>query len=360
MERITIVSIASAVKEIPVIMDTDNVKNGTVSMLTGILLNTEYKLTFTPSDGFDFDTFPTFTIYNSDELELETVTTHKEGNVYVGSFTISEDTDKITISCYGIANPVTELSSLFPFVNVYKVTKDDIQTLENKRFIKTGQESASPFDLSRYMYGLYRPFAPVETGDKSKVFFGQYDMGLECPVLSKQNTIVDFEGVTINETYKNAVDYDSVINLYLPFIGIHELKTAIVMGKAIALKYVIDNLTGDATCYVMVNGDLLDAISTTVKMETPYNESFTENVNITGSIRNNHYQYDLVPKILIDTPVPFSEDFNHFNDTDYYSRVDNEQGYIEGDIFVEDINGQDITYDEKTEIKRLFRNGVIV
>lgn len=360
MKRITIVSRVTGVKEIPVIMDTSHLVNGTVNMFTGILLNVNYSLVFTPNTGYDFYTLPICTIYDSYDNVIFTGTATKEGTTYKVDFNVTEDTQQITITCSGTAEPVTEVSLMFPFINVYKVTREEVQILENKRFIRVGQESASPFDLSNYVLALYRPFTPVEIGDKSKVFFGEYDMGISSPVVKNHNTLVEFEGIKIDETYKNAIDYDSTIVLYLPFIGMHELRTPVVMGKTVSLLYVIDNVTGDATCYIKSDGDLLDAISTTAKQETPYNQTFSENMNLNSSIRNNNFQYDLVPKILIDTPIPFSDKFNPYNDTDYYSTIQYEQGYIEGDIFTEDINNDDITVDEKNEIKQLFKNGVIV
>ena len=107
------------------------------------------------------------------------------------------------------------------------------------------------------------PLAPTHTGTRKHLYVGGVDTGVDMTPITNQYEILDCGYIDIDEYYGTSLDYGgyTVINLYLPYIGVRQLKCDEVMGGRVHVKYFVDLATG--TCIAKVRctrGDYLDAV----------------------------------------------------------------------------------------------------
>lgn len=89
----------------------------------------------------------------------------------------------------------------------------------------------------------YYPFE-VEKGAAANIWIGNADSGISAPRVFKQFQEIDFGDLEVTEYYGNALDYETDIAIFLPFIGEKTLSCIDIMGGTINLKYRVDILTG--------------------------------------------------------------------------------------------------------------------
>ena len=66
-----------------------------------------------------------------------------------------------------------------------------------------------------------------------------------APAVTAQYATYDFGEIWLHETYRGYLDYNTTVQIYLPFIGVRELSINDVMNKILILKYNVDFFTGD-------------------------------------------------------------------------------------------------------------------
>lgn len=90
------------------------------------------------------------------------------------------------------------------------------------------------------------PFTPTTSGSVN-CEIGNFDTEISMPIVSAQYYTLDCGTLTINENWKNALDYNATTaEIFLPFVGFRPLNIQDVMNKALSLKYTVDVLTGSA------------------------------------------------------------------------------------------------------------------
>lgn len=95
------------------------------------------------------------------------------------------------------------------------------------------------------------PFTPTVSGSEN-CRIGNFDTEVSMPLVSAQWMTLDGGSLNIQESWQNALDYspNTVVDLFIPFVGFRELKTEDVMAKTISLKYNVDLLSGAAVAMV--------------------------------------------------------------------------------------------------------------
>ena len=113
---------------------------------------------------------------------------------------------------------------------------------------------ANPMDsilgLSVVPVSLSGTYSPIYMG-------GQLLQNITMPKYTGRTSIkVDMGTTTIDERWGSYLDYDpyTELSLYLPFIGIKNIKADDVMGKTISLMYSIDILSGACVAYIRNSG----------------------------------------------------------------------------------------------------------
>lgn len=100
---------------------------------------------------------------------------------------------------------------------------------------------------------------PVDlVGTSSPISLGGIQLtGITMPKYNGRTSVkVDMGSVTLTERYGAYLDYDpyTQLSIYVPFIGIKNLKTDDLMGKTVSLMYDIDILTGACVAYLRPAG----------------------------------------------------------------------------------------------------------
>lgn len=96
-------------------------------------------------------------------------------------------------------------------------------------------------------------------GSSVNVKIGNIQSGVFMPMVTSQYVQKDFGQITLNEYWGGYLDYApyTQVEIYLPFIGVRPLATDDVMGKTLHLVYNIDLLSGACMAFIAVNEDVL-------------------------------------------------------------------------------------------------------
>ena len=105
--------------------------------------------------------------------------------------------------------------------------------------------------------GVHALYAEPSVSGSSAIVVGNLTSSVSANIVNKQYTSVDCGSVWVTEYFGNAFDYDpyTKISLFLPFIGIVDLKVADVMRAKLSIKYWIDVYTGACLASVSVERD---------------------------------------------------------------------------------------------------------
>jgi hypothetical protein len=133
------------------------------------------------------------------------------------------------------------------------------------------------------------PFTPNH-GDPDTVKVGNIDTGLSFPTVANQFQEIDCGSVQVSEYWGSYLDYSpyTKISLYLPYIGIVPLDIDEVQGKALAIKYHVDVLSGACIAYLLCGTSVLYSYIGQCSCNVPITSNdFTNTVNGVLGIAGN-------------------------------------------------------------------------
>lgn len=203
--------------------------------------------------------FTTYTIGGQTSSIEES--THPRGSIPEGGDgDYDDDSDDIdfptlpVISAMGsglitMYNPT--VAQLMGFSN-YLWSNDVFTTLQ--KFIQ------SPMDLIISLAIV--PVAVQTEATASTIKIGGISTGATALKVTNQYMTFDCGSITLNEYYGNALDYGDYtkLSIYLPYIGVRELKTDELMQGTIQVKYNIDLLTGACIALVKCTRQKLSSV----------------------------------------------------------------------------------------------------
>lgn len=100
----------------------------------------------------------------------------------------------------------------------------------------------NPMDAVISLHMLY---ATPHIGGQQNIKLGYLDTGISSDVVDKQYLQIDCGTVRIPEYFGDARDYvNSVVDVYLPFVGMRHLKTQDIIGSYVTIKAGVDVFTG--------------------------------------------------------------------------------------------------------------------
>lgn len=102
------------------------------------------------------------------------------------------------------------------------------------------------------------PVTPT-TSTAATISLGNVATNVNAPVVSSQFIIHDCGSLNINEYWGAYLDYDpyTKCEIYLPYIGVHDIDINDIQGKTIQLKYYIDVLSGACVALLLCGTDVL-------------------------------------------------------------------------------------------------------
>lgn len=251
---------------------------------------------------------------------------------------------------------------------------------------------------------LHMIYATPSTNGKQNIILGYLDSGVSANVVVNQFIDIDCGSVNTTEYFGDARDYVSpytVVECYLPFIGIVKLKTEDIIASSINIIYTLDVLTGAILCKIFVtkNGakQQLYTFNGNASVQIPLTGSDRTRLlsgAITGTVagftaggligavaggvagglmggtsieRSGNFSANSgalgikKPYLIISRKTPYDAD----NYNDYYGYPSNKTVLLNSckgftrvkDIYIDIPNA---TNEEKNEIETLLKNGIII
>ena len=152
------------------------------------------------------------------------------------------------------------------FVAVYNPTESEIQAFANWLW---GDISSVFSNISKWLSNVMDLIVslaviPVEPpqGNTREIKIGGQGTGVNSVLIANQYMAFDCGTFAVNEYYGNALDYGQYtrVNIFLPYIGVRELKTDEVMGGSVSVRYNIDLVSGSCVAMVRCNRQGLNAV----------------------------------------------------------------------------------------------------
>ena len=146
--------------------------------------------------------------------------------------------------------------------NVYNPTQAQINAfgswLWNPNFVDTIKRLfESPIDA---VFTLHKVFVTPHTSGSSPIVVGSIASPVDSSVVDAQYVNLDCGEIDLDEYFGNIFDYApyTILQLYLPFIGIVELDPAYCMRSTISVYYTVDVFTGACVAKVGCKRDGYD------------------------------------------------------------------------------------------------------
>lgn len=238
----------------------------------------------------------------------------EHGNPTSKDLTVSEDKQTATgslvlqngwqdLSVNAQAYPVAVVGQQYGAINVYLVTLDELAEFSSKRFFKetgTDPETGMPIyeniDLGAYVNKIRRVYTNIGASSTDVIRCGNYNTGVSCHQPAQDKITLDFGTAVVPAHNEDNTDYESEIQIFLPFAGFVTLNTDYA-GKTIALQYVINVVTGNGVALLSCNGVVFQVEETEPSSEIIYLSPSTQVKTVGGDDWNEMLYYGLEPYI---------------------------------------------------------------
>lgn len=251
---------------------------------------------------------------DTDEMKIPVFSYQDENGYYQNKpLTVSEDkqtaTGQILLGDYqsmGVvaeAYPVAVVGEQYGAINVYLVTLDELSEFSGKRFFKetgtdpsTGTPIYENIDLGAYVNKIRRVYTNIGASSTDVIRCGNYNTGVSCHQPAQDKITLDFGTAVVPAHNEDNTDYESEIQIFLPFAGFVNLNTDYA-GKTIALQYVINVVTGNGVALLSCNGVVFQVEETEPSSEIIHLSPSTQVKTVGGDNWNEMLYYGLEPYI---------------------------------------------------------------
>lgn len=251
---------------------------------------------------------------DTDEMKIPVFSYQDEQGSYQNKpLTVSEDkqtaTGQILLGDYqsmcvaAEAYPVTVVGEQYGAINVYLVTLDELAEFSGKRFFKetgtdpsTGAPIYENIDLGAYVNKIRRVYTNIAASSTDVIRCGNYNTGVSCHQPAQDKITLDFGTAVVPAHNEDNTDYESEIQIFLPFAGFVTLNTDYA-GKTIGLQYVINVVTGNGVALLSCNGVVFQVEETEPSSEIIYLSPSTQVKTVGGDDWNEMLYYGLEPYI---------------------------------------------------------------
>lgn len=213
------------------------------------------------------------------------------------------DADLSNFAVNADAFPVAVVGEQYGAINVYLVTLDELAEFSGKRFFKvtgtdpsTGAHIYENIDLGAYVNKIRRVYTNIGASSTDVIRCGNYNTGVSCHQPAQDKITLDFGTAVVPAHNEDNTDYESEIQIFLPFAGFVTLNTDYA-GKTIALQYVINVVTGNGVALLSCNGVVFQVEETEPSSEIIHLSPSTQVKTIGGDDWNEMLYYGLEPYI---------------------------------------------------------------
>lgn len=262
-------------------------------------------VTLTANDGTEFDTeqsTPQFYYNNASGYpQTQDLTISSDKKKATGSIQVNTNWSDFTV--IGSAYPVAVVGEQYGAINVYLVTLDELAEFSSKRFFKetgtdpsTGAPIYENIDLGAYVNKIRRIYTNIGASSTDVIRCGNYNTGVSCHQPATDKITLDFGTAVVPAHNEDNTDYESEIQIFLPFAGFVNLNNDYA-GKTIALQYVINVVTGNGVALLSCNGVIFQVEKTEPSSEIIYLSPSTQVKTVGGDDWNEMLYYGLEPYI---------------------------------------------------------------
>lgn len=262
-------------------------------------------VTIKANENTAFDTeqsTPNFFYYdeNGDPTKQD-LTVSEDKQTVTGSIVIQDGWGDLSVIAQ--AYPVAVVGHQYGAINVYLVTLDELAEFSKKRFFKqtgsnpeTGAAIYENIDLGAYVNRIRRIYTNIGASSTDVIRCGNYNTGVSCHQPAQDKITLDFGTAVVPAHNEDNTDYESEIQIFLPFAGFVNLNTDYA-GKTIALQYVINVVTGNGVALLSCNGVVFKVEETEPSNEIIYLSPSTQVKTVGGDDWNEMLYYGLEPYI---------------------------------------------------------------
>lgn len=262
-------------------------------------------VTIKANENTAFDTeqsTPNFSYYNKTGYPTkQDLTVSEDKRTATGSIVLQNGWYDLSVNAQ--AYPVAVVGEQYGAINVYLVTLDELAEFSGKRFFKetgsdpeTGATIYENIDLGAYVNKIRRVYTNIGASSTDVIRCGNYNTGVSCHQPAQDKITLDFGTAVVPAHNEDNTDYESEIQIFLPFAGFVNLNNAYA-GKTIALQYVINVVTGNGVALLSCNGVVFQVEETEPSGEIIYLSPSAQVKTVGGDDWNEMLYYGLEPYI---------------------------------------------------------------
>lgn len=260
-------------------------------------------VTIKANENTAFDTeqsTPNFVYYNETGYPTkQDLTVSGDKKTATGSIVLQDGWYNLSVNAQ--AYPVAVVGEQYGAINVYLVTLDELAEFSGKRFFKetgtdpsTGATIYENIDLGAYVNKIRRVYTNIGASSTDVIRCGNYNTGVSCHQPAQDKITLDFGTAVVPAHNEDNTDYESEIQIFLPFAGFVNLNNAYA-GKTIGLQYVINVVTGNGVALLSCNGIVFQVEETEPSSEIIYLSPSTQVKTVGGDDWNEMLYYGLEP-----------------------------------------------------------------
>ncbi len=252
------------------------------------------------------------------------------------------------------------VSVVSPYNRVYIVDSEIINEFATiPAVVPSNPENNNPRDNTNYIIALLSiPFKLPDdlSAGVSNIVLGSLNTEIPAPLANTDLIRVTLGEIEVMGGQDNSIDYvASEYQLYLPFVqDVVELRPEWVVGRLVAVEYLIDAYTGDITVNVY-NGN--DTPVTTIKTSVGRTIPFTMNSQVNSEISSAQGANNEVFTAYIRRSVKQVQPGDFSNMVSDEGNISGFSGYIRAEIIELKTHA---TLSEQTQIKSILSSGVII
>lgn len=224
-----------------------------------------FTMTLTADDGNEFSDASKCTITGYSNIANKRVvnmTISENKLTATGSITPTvgtPDADDVYILVAGVASPTSTPTKKYGFINAYVLNEKNLEDFATARFVAyTGdypstKDDPISYDLGDYVNRVKRFFFPVKKGSTSKLMCGNFQVDTDVYNLADDTKEISFGSVTIPNVTESTADYDTELNMFVPFVGLVSLPVDLI-GCTVTLDMRV-NLLGGGGVYLLTCDD---------------------------------------------------------------------------------------------------------
>lgn len=273
------------------------------------------------------------------------------------------DISSIEISCGLIEQEASILQNTFNTIGVYEATESSIKELLNStnrfqsrtvtyQISETEKDvNTEQFNLTEYIFRFFKSFIKLDFDlENQNIILNGYALNVKMNERSDLIIIYETDSINIEGFYKNSLDLDSVINIFIPLYNFYKLDSRYI-NHDIKFRYVCDIPNNNCLIEIKIDNNTVDVINCPMGYEIPLITA-----NVESSKINNTFLFDN-SNIVISIEYYEKTPTSHFI-TDKQDYIKNFNGFIRAnELYLNDIE-KIMTAEEHKEIISLFASGI--